>query len=73
MTDIKIRIGKRIKELRNSIGISQEQLGFKAELDRTYITGVESGKRNISIVALEKIILALDTNYTQFFNTEIFK
>jgi len=73
MTDIKIRIGKRIKELRNSIGISQEQLGFKADLDRTYITGVESGKRNISIVALEKIILALDTNYTQFFNTEIFK
>jgi transcriptional regulator with XRE-family HTH domain len=73
MTDIKIRIGKRIKELRNSIGISQEQLGFKAELDRTYITGVESGKRNISIVALEKIILALDTNYTQFFNNETFK
>jgi transcriptional regulator with XRE-family HTH domain len=68
MTDIKIRIGKRIKELRNSIGISQEQLGFKAELDRTYITGVESGKRNISIVALEKIILALDSDLPTFFN-----
>ena len=68
MTDIKIRIGKRIKELRNSTGISQEQLGFKAELDRTYITGVESGKRNISIVALEKIILALGSDLPTFFN-----
>lgn len=70
MTDIKIRVGTRVKELRNQKNLSQEQLGFKAELDRTYITSVEAGRRNISIVALEKIIKALETNFAEFFNNE---
>ncbi len=72
MNDIRIRVGARIKELRTNLKISQEQLGFEAELDRTYITSVEAGRRNISVVALEKIIKALDTNYSEFFNSEIF-
>ena len=73
MTDIRLRVGLRIKELRNHLKISQEQLGFKAELDRTYITSVEAGKRNISVVALEKIIKALGTDYVNFFNDESFR
>ncbi len=73
MDDIRNRVGTRIKELRNKQNISQEQLGFKAELDRTYITSVEAGKRNISVVALEKIIIALESDYCRFFNTEKFK
>lgn len=73
MTDIRIRVGARIKELRNNLSMSQEQLGFKAELDRTYITSVEAGKRNISIIALEKIIQALGVNYSHFFNVKDFK
>lgn len=72
MIDIRLRVGTRIKELRNNLKISQEQLSFKAELDRTYITSVEAGKRNISVIALEKIILALETDLTSFFNTENF-
>lgn len=59
MDDIRKQVGNRIKELRTNIGISQEQLGFKADLDRTYINSVEAGRRNISVVALEKIIRAL--------------
>ena len=39
-------IGKRIKEIRSEKGISQEKLALKAELDRTYVAGVENGKRN---------------------------
>lgn len=73
MTDIRLRVGTRIKELRNHLKISQEQLGFKAELDRTYITSVEAGKRNISVVALEKIIRGLETDYVNFFNDESFR
>lgn len=69
MDDIRKKVGNRIKELRNNIGISQEQLGFKADLDRTYINSVEAGRRNISVVALEKIIKALDTDFAYFFNT----
>ena len=39
---IQIEIGKRIKELRAKIGISQEELAFRSELDRTYINSVEN-------------------------------
>ena len=72
MDDIRKKVGNRIKELRNNIGISQEQLGFKADLDRTYINSVEAGRRNISVVALEKIIRALGFNYSKFFNDNKF-
>lgn len=60
-------IGKRIKEIRSEKGISQEKLALKAELDRTYVAGVENGKRNPSIKSLEKIINALDTSFGYFF------
>ncbi len=72
MDDIRKLVGSRIKELRNYLNISQEQLGFKAELDRTYINSVEAGRRNISVVALEKIIVALGTDFKGFFNDTIF-
>lgn len=66
--DIKILVGRRIKELRNKLGISQEELGDLANLDRTYITSVECGKRNISIVNIEKLANALDVNLKDFFD-----
>lgn len=56
--DIKLLVGKRVKELRNNLGISQEELADLAGLDRTYITSVECGKRNISIVNIEKLAKA---------------
>ena len=61
------KVGKRIRELRSLNGISQEKLAMKAELDRTYIAGVESGKRNLSIKSLEKILIALDISFEAFF------
>lgn len=61
------KIGLRIKELRTSIGLSQEKLALKAEMDRTYLAGVEQGKRNPSIKSLEKIIKALEVNFNEFF------
>ncbi len=60
-------VGNRIKELRNERGISQESLAHIAGLDRTYITSVERGKRNISIVNLEKIASALNISLSEFF------
>ena len=65
--DIKEKIGLRIKELRSKKKISQEHLALIAELDRTYITSVENGKRNISIQNIEKIIIALESNFEDFF------
>ena len=66
--DIKLLVGKRVRELRNSIGISQEELADLADLDRTYITSVECGKRNISIVNIEKLAKALKVSLSEFFN-----
>lgn len=66
--DIKIAVGKRVKELRNKLGISQEELADIAELDRTYITSVECGKRNISIVNVEKLANALNISLSAFFD-----
>ncbi len=61
------KIGLRIKELRTSLGLSQEKLALKAEIDRTYLAGIEQGKRNPSIKSLEKIIDALEVNFSEFF------
>lgn len=66
--DIKILVGKRVKELRNKLGVSQEELADLAGLDRTYITSVERGRRNISIVNIEKLANALKITLKEFFD-----
>ncbi|MDC1395610.1 helix-turn-helix domain-containing protein [Bacteroidia bacterium] len=58
MVDIKLRLGVRIKQLRREKGVSQEKLSEIAGLDRTYMTDIENGKRNVSIVVLEKLAMA---------------
>ena len=58
MEDIKIKFGLRVRELRISNGYSQEKLAELSDLDRTYIPGIEAGKRNVSIVVVEKIAKA---------------
>ena len=65
--DIKLSVGKRVKELRNKLGISQEEFADLAGLDRTYITSVECGKRNISIVNIEKLARVLKVSLAEFF------
>ena len=71
--DIQLKIGKRIKELREKKKLSQEKLAAEAGLDRTYVNSVENGKRNISIVNIEKIVKAFDSSLKEFFTSEIFK
>lgn len=71
--DIRQRVGLRIKELRKSLGLTQEALAYKADLDKTYVNEVENGKRNISIINLEKLAFALNTNIRDFFSNEVFE
>ncbi len=66
--DIKVSVGKRVKELRSQLGKSQEELADLAGLDRTYITSVECGRRNISIVNIEKLSNALGVTLKDFFD-----
>ncbi|MFV5687174.1 helix-turn-helix domain-containing protein [Flavobacterium sp. ZT3R25] len=71
--DINIKIGDRIKELRKAKDLSQEALANIAEVDRTYMTKVETGKRNVTVKILDKIIIALGTDFMTFFNDNRFK
>ena len=71
--DIKLKIGQRIKELRKELELSQESLAYKAEVDRTYVTDVENGRRNVSVEILDRLIKALDISITEFFNAKEFK
>lgn len=58
--DIKLKVGLKIKELSKQKGLTQEQLSELTDIDRTYISDVERGLRNIAIVNLEKIANAFD-------------
>jgi transcriptional regulator with XRE-family HTH domain len=71
--DIKLKVGQRIKELRKKLELSQEALALKAEVDRTYVTDVENGRRNVSLEILERLIKALDVSITEFFSAKEFK
>lgn len=57
--DILLALGSNLKKIRLSKGLSQEKLAFEAGLDRTYISGIERGKRNVSVVNLYRIADAL--------------
>jgi transcriptional regulator with XRE-family HTH domain len=70
--DIKLKIGRRIKELREQKKMAQKDLAYTADLDRSYIASIENGQRNVSIVNIEKICNALETTIITFFNSEIF-
>lgn len=66
--DIKIKIGRRIKELRKAANMLQKDLSYVADLDRSYVASVENGQRNISIVNIEKIAVALNLTLKEFFD-----
>ena len=65
MDDVKIKFGNKVRTLRLNKGYSQEKLAEMADLDRTYIPGIEAGKRNVSIVVLEKIAQAFKISLSE--------
>ena len=66
--DVRIKLGLRIKSLREIRNISQKDLAYSSNLDRSYIASVESGNRNISIINIEKIAKALNVSLKDFFD-----
>lgn len=62
------KVGNRIRELRKETGLSQEKFAAKIGMDRTYFASVELGKRNISIVNLEKIAEGLNVSLGKLFD-----
>jgi len=59
--DIKLKLGRKIRETRVKEGYSQEELASRCGLHRTYISDIERGERNVSVENIEKIAKALKT------------
>lgn len=64
---IQQEIGKRFREHRNQIGISQEKFALSIDMDRSYYASVENGMRNISINNIEKIAKGLNISLEHLF------
>ena len=58
--DIRVRFGQAVRKQRMAIDLSQEGLAEKADLHRTYVADIERGVRNVSLVNIEKLALALE-------------
>ncbi len=54
-----LRFGKKLRHVREQKKISQEKLAAMAGLHRTYVSSVERGERNISLLNIEKLSIAL--------------
>ena len=63
--DILVRFGKRIRESRQAQNLSQEAFADKCGLDRTYISGIERGNRNVSLRNIEQLALALGVSISR--------
>ena len=61
-------VGRNLRRLRLAAGISQEELGFRANLDRTYVSSVERGHRNISIDNIFRLASALECDPRELLN-----
>lgn len=63
-------VGKRISELRKIKKISQEDLALKANIDRTYMSSIERGKRSISLAVAIKLSSALEIDLLKLIEKE---
>lgn len=58
--DVRVLFGKRLAEVRKQKGWSQEGLALESGIARSYLSGVERGKRNIALVNICKLAETLD-------------
>ena len=70
--DIRIRIGLRIKQLRAHANLTQDRLAYSIDLSRSYLAEIETGKRNVSMVNVERICNGLGVSLEEFFSGELF-
>lgn len=60
--DVRQRVGLNLQALRRAKGFSQEELAHRADVHQTYLSGVERGRRNVSVMVLARIAAALDAD-----------
>jgi transcriptional regulator with XRE-family HTH domain len=62
-----LAVGRRVRDLRRQISISQEELAARAGLHRNYVGSVERGERDIGVTALGRLAVALGVSLGDFF------
>lgn len=67
---VTVKFGERVRTLRHAAELSQEALSAKCGLDRTYISGIERGLRNVSLKNIESIAKALGVSLANLFTFE---
>jgi len=66
-SEILIKFGKKVRELRKTKGLSQEELAYKADLHRTYIGMIERAEKNITLENIKKLANAFDVQLKVLF------
>jgi transcriptional regulator with XRE-family HTH domain len=62
MRDLRVVFGRNVRKARQQAELTQEQLAFEAEIDLTYLGGIERGKRNPSLLVMARIADALSVS-----------
>ena len=70
MAHVQVRFGERLRAVRQQRGISQEKLAELAGLHRTYVSSIERGERNVSLVNIERLAAALGVAMTELMPDE---
>lgn len=66
-TDVRERFGTAVKFRREELGLTQEDLAEKAGIHRTYLSDIERGTRNLSLINIEKLAAALSLSMAKLF------
>ncbi|KKQ87342.1 MAG: Transcriptional regulator [Parcubacteria group bacterium GW2011_GWF2_38_8] len=66
--DVLVKFGKKVKEQRLKMGLSQEKLAARAKVHRTYIGMIERAEKNITLKNINKIATALNMELSDMFN-----
>jgi transcriptional regulator with XRE-family HTH domain len=65
--DLRVVFGRRVRELRRAMGLSQEELAERSGLHRNYIGGIERGERNVALLNIGSLAVALEVNISELF------
>ena len=63
--DVRERLAANVRRLRKQTGLSQEKFAFEHGIDRTYVSAIERGKRNPTIVVVERFAVALGVDVVE--------
>jgi transcriptional regulator with XRE-family HTH domain len=65
--DIRVRFGFAVKDRREALGLTQEEFADRAGIHRTYISDIERGTRNLSLINIERVASALSLKISELF------